>query len=708
MVASVDPKWVIAASLFHLVKPILARQENHITLVNPQPTVWIKPGEQYQSIIDLNQDYLNSDPNQNLKISLQSLDGSPAPHWLSIGMGPLSSIFSRYLGTEIAIKIQIVGNIAYVLGASQFYTIDISNPDQPNVLASFRHLPFATGLSLTNDTAYILFTNVYLSLAIDIRNKTNLILVDRIQYTSNATKFVTAISDGFLYTFMSDEYIVKYRIYNKTKLLEVNSAYSPCYPSFWSSGIKIIEGFGYCFYSVFIHIFDINTLEFFYIDPHYISEVTSIAGNKQLLFIGATQHLFVYNNTNQKNPILIQTMYLGHQANVTNMFITDEYLYATCQDGGIVVIDIRDPKNAQIVSTFTSYSEPRDAVLKSNNLWVADGPAGLTTIKAGRQRVTGVPGLEDEGQYHINIVAQDEEGHTLTYTQTINVGVETIPPKVVYTLDGAVATVGVPFNKLIPQNTFSGSNLVITAKLSDGRPLPDWLKFDGTNPTPSFWGIPSSFDAGTFIHWVLDIEVTATNSAGSTKAGFKITILGESFWTLFMSTGATVLTAGISVYGGWQKRAEIWNFINKKKYEKEPQRAIVGREFSYNNPLEMHEIQKIEIYKKGNLLSPALCSNWLKKLDGTPRDEDVGRFTIVIYEQGGYIHAKFDLIVKKNVEDRDPDPEKAPTYKQTFDRGITEIHERFLRGFRISRRGRNGRLLRDHDTELRQITTEES
>ncbi len=682
--ATLDAKWVVAASLIHLVKPILASQDNRITLVNSQPTVWIKPGELSQSLIYLNQDYECSDPYQNLKVSIQSADGSPPPDWLSVSMGPLTPLFSRYLGTDKALYVQVVGNIAYVVGVRNFYAIDLRDRSLPVLLGKTLNLVSATGLSITNNTAYILSSKNYIASIINITNPISLKHAGQINSVSNSTKFLAVIDNDLLYIVTDQYYIIKYKINDQKQLVEIKGADSTCDTFYNNIGIKIIDGYGYCFYGYFLTIFDANTLEQYNsVLPHLIAPITSIAGNKKLFFIGATQHIFIHDNINRKKPILIQTMYIGSQAVVLNMIITDDYLYAICQGGGIVVIDIRDPKNAQVVTTYDSLSEPMDAVLVGNDLCVADGPSGFTTIRADRRIVTATPGLGQEGEYNISIIAEDEQGHSLTYTQINNVGVETIPPSVVFTLESTTAQVNALFNKIIPENTFRGSNLTLTAKLSDGRPLPNWIKFDASNPTPQFSGTPTSFDAGTFSANILDIEVTAANSAGNTKTAFKVTILGKSFWLLFISYGLGFGSAAMSAYGAWQERAKIWNYLNKKKYEKNPQHAIVGQLFNYKIDLEKHEIRRIEVYKKGNLLSGNLCSPWLKTLRGIPKKRDVGRFTIVIYDQIGYIFAKFDLICKKAATDPDPDPEKVPTYKQSFAKAVNEIHERFFYKIRL-------------------------
>ena len=82
-------------------------------------------------------------------------------------------------------------------------------------------------------------------------------------------------------------------------------------------------------------------------------------------------------------------------------------------------------------------------------------------------------------------------------------------------------TVGHSFNFLIPDSTFiddDGNNtLTYHALLSNGSPLPGWLRFD--TMSGSFSGIPSIIET-------LNIRVIATDAAGaSAQAAFKLDIL---------------------------------------------------------------------------------------------------------------------------------------------------------------------------------------
>ncbi|MEI6884199.1 MAG: putative Ig domain-containing protein [Bacteroidota bacterium] len=89
------------------------------------------------------------------------------------------------------------------------------------------------------------------------------------------------------------------------------------------------------------------------------------------------------------------------------------------------------------------------------------------------------------------------------------------------TINNQVDSVGHSFNFIIPDSAFiddDGNNsLAYHAKLSNGRSLPAWLKFDTISGT--FTGIPSIIET-------LDIRVTATDPTGASAAAtFSLEIL---------------------------------------------------------------------------------------------------------------------------------------------------------------------------------------
>jgi len=100
-------------------------------------------------------------------------------------------------------------------------------------------------------------------------------------------------------------------------------------------------------------------------------------------------------------------------------------------------------------------------------------------------------------------------------------------PSAATPLTNRTATVGRSFRYVVPANTFFDEDaaandeadwLTFSATLSNGNPLPSWLRF---NPnTRTFSGTPTSVNVGT-----LNIVVRASDRAGaSASSSFLLTV----------------------------------------------------------------------------------------------------------------------------------------------------------------------------------------
>ena len=536
-----------------------------ITLVNPQPNAWIKPGEQYISTINLNTDYQSSDPTQNLRVSLQNSDGSPPPDWLSVNKGPLSYITSLMLGgIDIAYYIEEMGDVAIVVGQNALYTLDLRNRAAPVILSSIAYpaqsIPFTpSGFYVNDSIAIITIYNLYdasrvlPALVFNLTNPNNPILINTVAYGESSA---LSINNDTMYLTNINE-IRSYNISNLLNITYKKSTYVTCSGPATSNnyncyGFPLMGGYGYLLGQGRVVIFDItnpdNLVQVGLIscptNQNANNPVTAAVEDEEFLYVGTDKYIFKYNNTIKTNPTLMQTIFLGTQASVSNLLLTEEYIVASCGEGGVVYVDIRDQQNAHVTTTYTTIGLAMDAVLIGNNVCLADGAAGFTVLGANIEDISATPGIGDEGEYNINIIAQDDAGDSISYPVTLNVGVQTIPPSVPFPLKSTEANVGAEFNLPIPDNTFSGTNLTLTT-----GSLPKWLKFDTKATTPntiaSFSGTPSSYDVNPFAR-TITIELYAENSAGRAPTTLNITLLGQSALQNF----ATVIGAIASIGGG--------------------------------------------------------------------------------------------------------------------------------------------------------------
>jgi VCBS repeat-containing protein len=111
------------------------------------------------------------------------------------------------------------------------------------------------------------------------------------------------------------------------------------------------------------------------------------------------------------------------------------------------------------------------------------------------------------------ITLNDGQGGTANQDVVITLNGSNDAPIAVKPLGKQTIGEGKPFNFTIPTDTFSdvdaGDKLTYSATLSNGKPLPEWLKL---NPlTGEFSGTPTGTAAGKY-----DIKVIATDTAGAT------------------------------------------------------------------------------------------------------------------------------------------------------------------------------------------------
>ncbi|WP_244272521.1 cadherin-like domain-containing protein [Pseudovibrio sp. Ad37] len=103
-------------------------------------------------------------------------------------------------------------------------------------------------------------------------------------------------------------------------------------------------------------------------------------------------------------------------------------------------------------------------------------------------------------------------------------------PEVILIPPTQTALEGSTWQYVLPANSFKdadGDDLVITAALADGSPLPDWLEFD--TQTQAFSGIPPTDSVSS-----LDIKVTASDGSISTSLPLQLQIeAANSAPTLF-------------------------------------------------------------------------------------------------------------------------------------------------------------------------------
>lgn len=116
------------------------------------------------------------------------------------------------------------------------------------------------------------------------------------------------------------------------------------------------------------------------------SDIETIFPYGDKLFIGSRSGMFIYDNADQLNPVLLGTF--EHARACDPVFVKDNYAYVTLHSDNIAcggftdqldLIDITDLTNPSLVETFPM-DNPHGLSIKGDNLFICEGDFGLKTF----------------------------------------------------------------------------------------------------------------------------------------------------------------------------------------------------------------------------------------------------------------------------------------------------------------------------------------
>ncbi len=580
--------------------------------------------------------------------------GLPLPAFISFDPPTRTFIFAPRSGDQNTYRIEVKGNDGY--GGSKTIPFDLSVPDRFPVLEQ----PFANQTAYTGEPfVYIFDSNTFSDLDKDILSYSaklagSNVLPGWLGFDSALRKFygtpfgkgvypieVTA-NDGFGGT-VSDTFTIT--VPNSAPIV-----LNPPGTQLASVGI------------FFSYAFNSNT--FFDVD----NDVLTYSTSQLPAFLSFNPATRTFSGTPQVQDIGTYSITLSAEdpdkAKASTTFSLT-VLSASNNNPPVLIKEIPDvSKTAGVPFSFTfdagTFEDPENQPLRYEASLEGGGalPEGLY-FDSDTRTLSGL--LDTPQSLRVTIRALDPSGAFALDTFTLNIVDGTqYPPIVLNPLPDAIATVGESFSKPVPDDTFkdrNGDALEITVTQSGGRPLPPWLKWN--NETKSFFGKPGPFDTGTYVDWEYTIEVWASDSTGSTKSAFKLTVQGESFWETFLKVGITLGSIAVSGIGYWKSRALVWNYFRKEKYRKETERALIGQPFELAFDFDESQVKVMRAYQKGHTLSQErLLPDGLvyedNKLQGKPSGRDKGRFTIQVEDHDGFMLREFDLIIKKDLNEDDP------------------------------------------------------
>ncbi|WP_322693468.1 ELWxxDGT repeat protein [Nostoc sp. DedSLP03] len=132
---------------------------------------------------------------------------------------------------------------------------------------------------------------------------------------------------------------------------------------------------------------------------------------------------------------------------------------------------------------------------------------------------SGTPLNQNVGNLSLKVTATDKDGASASSVFDLAIANTNDAPVVSNAIADQTATEDIAFSFVVPANTFSdvdaGDNLVYTATLENGNPLPVWLTFNGT----TFSGTPTNNNVGS-----LNIKVIASDGTATVSDIFALTV----------------------------------------------------------------------------------------------------------------------------------------------------------------------------------------
>ncbi len=517
-----------------IVRNALARRSAPISIVNPLSNQIATPGFPLTDIIYLPGYFASSNPNANIELSITPTNGTAAPNWLSMNMGTISLVKTLKLGatSSTASQIAVSNNYAFVTVTDSLTILDITNPINPILVNSYSFSGSTPNFVFLKGNHAILCHDAYpfSIIILDVSNPYNITLasttgINAPIYFNPPFKNVE-ISGNYLYLLYNYYYDNGANAYYYNAITTYNIT-TPATPNFVStytwissynpntsgSAIQSARVFGTYAYlneGAQLEIRDVSNPS----NPFVVSTISGVSSptvtvQDNYMYLASGTTVGIYDITQISSPILKETVYLGPSVTgASDLFIQGNYLYVSCGTNGVKVVNVENPLNAQLIGSFATFGSATGACLSNNNLFIADGGAGLTIANAQQRILSGTPGLSDQGLWVVPVTASDDMGNSITESVAIHVGninVTPIPNQQMYVGNTTLFAFNAgTFD--FPQASFN-----YTASLMGGLPLPSFMNFDPSSR--AFIFAPRSGNQGTY-----RIQVTADDGYGGTAS----------------------------------------------------------------------------------------------------------------------------------------------------------------------------------------------
>jgi len=511
---------------------------DQLTILSPIPDLFAAQNVQFSQSIDLQNYYSLSSPNSNLDLTIQKNVNSSLPNWLSLNIEPFALLANLNLNESSSV-LAGEGSYAFLNRNPGINTIDISNPQDPNLIHS-------TTVGLRNPISLFLrggnlfqLNSTHLNV-LDVNNPVNIQLISQLEFAHSLTYSppVFAANDNHIFVFQQNGVklnLTSIDISNPYSLVESPPFLLPIttiqnHPAQPTITISVYDQYAYLgipqSYTFQVAIVNVITPT----NPIILSSISrscasqfNIFANKNYLFTSCNSggyDLTIHDIHDPINPVLISQVYLGDI--VRKCTFVNNYMYAVCARS-IRILDITDILNPQVVyiyyvDTYSTFFF--DSFMQNNNIFTLTNSGYiLEVLSASKQTLSGTPSTADQGLLFLDAIIGDDQGNSVVDPFSIHVGAININP----VLDQQVY-IGNTTLFTLPANTFNfpGASFSYTAKLAGDVPLPSFVSFEEALRTFIF--APQSGDQNTY-----SIQVNGDDGYGGTsQTTFDLVVLNRS------------------------------------------------------------------------------------------------------------------------------------------------------------------------------------
>ena len=302
-------------------------------------------------------------------------------------------------------KIYFYNNYIFINERNEgIHVIDNTNPENPQNI-SFINMPGNADISIKNNV--LLGDSYFFLVSLDIADPTNIRLLGQTETWNNY--YSVDATGNYVVGYTEEEVTEEIDCAQQNIYYDRNGSFAPDlanaevspFGSF-SSGSSQAPSVGvggsmarFTIYDKYLYAVDWGNLRVYDIsdtqNPSLQNTINIGFGIETIfpygdkLFIGSTNGMFIFDNADPLNPVLLSNF--QHARACDPVFVKDNFAYVTLRSGNacdgfnnqLDLVDVTDLTNPVLVKTF-QLQNPHGLSIKGNNLFVCEGDFGLKTF----------------------------------------------------------------------------------------------------------------------------------------------------------------------------------------------------------------------------------------------------------------------------------------------------------------------------------------